>query len=460
MAAHVLILDGTFSSCAAPTGDVLADLLRRAFSINCACVACDHELPGDIAVTPDLIIVKAAQLGAPVSLLARCREKWREIPVLLMLCGGRDQKQDQQALAECDDFSFYPFHEGEFLQRVRRLLKPSVNSAAERGVSCPQETLHFGALVGRSEKFMRAIRNVTPMADSDATILIIGQTGTGKELFSRAIHYQSRRRRYPFIPINCAALPDHLFENELFGHIKGAYTDASSAEKGLIAEAEGGTLVLDEVDTLSLMAQAKLLRFLQDGEYRPVGSARSSKANVRVIAATNTDLIMRVDARQFREDLYYRLNALSLTIPSLRERVEDVAPLASHFLDRFGKEHGRPAAALSAAALQKLMAYSWPGNIRELESVIIRALTFSRAPILTADDIDLPAGANSEAAAARSLREAKHKTIESFERHYLATLLAQHQGNVSRAAKAAGKERRSFQRLLRKHRLDRQAFTS
>ena len=460
MASQVLILDGTFSSCAATTCDALADLLRRALSVDCTCVAYDHELPGDLAVMPNLIILKAAQLDAPNSLVAHCREKWPDVPVLLMLCRGRDQKQDQQALAECDDFSFYPFDEGELLQRVRRLLKPSMDSAAEREVSSRQETLHFGALVGRSETFMRAIRSVTAMADSDATILIIGQTGTGKELFSRAIHYQSRRQRYPFIPINCAALPDHLFENELFGHIKGAYTDASSAEKGLIAEAEGGTLVLDEVDTLSLMAQAKLLRFLQDGEYRPVGSARSCKANVRVIAATNTDLIMRVEAKQFREDLYYRLNALSLTIPSLRERIEDVAPLASHFLDRFGKEHGRPAAALSAAALQKLMAYSWPGNIRELESVIMRALTFSRAPILTAEDIELPAAINVDAPATRSLREAKNKTIESFERHYLATLLAQHQGNVSRAAKAAGKERRSFQRLLRKHRLDRQAFIS
>jgi DNA-binding NtrC family response regulator len=251
-----------------------------------------------------------------------------------------------------------------------------------------------------------------------------------------------------------------LFENELFGHVKGAYTDATSAEKGLIAEAEGGTLVLDEVDALSLVAQAKLLRFLQDREYRPVGSARSVRADVRVIASTNADLLQRVEASQFREDLYYRLNSLSLPLPALRERMEDVAPLTAHILDRFAKENGRPVAVLAPSAMDKLMDYSWPGNVRELESIMTRALTFSRAPILKAEDIQLPSAAASEPGAARSLREAKIKTVENFERRYLVTLLIQHQGNVTHAAVAAGKERRSFQRLLRKHHLDRQTFIS
>ena len=318
--------------------------------------------------------------------------------------------------------------------------------------------LHFGALVGTSEKFLAAIRVIPPMAESDLTILISGQTGTGKELFSRAIHYQSRRQRHPFIPVNCAALPDHLFENELFGHIKGAYTDASSAEQGLIAEAEGGTLVLDEVDALSLVAQAKLLRFLQDREYRPVGSARSVKADLRVIASTNADLLQRVEAGQFREDLYYRLNSLSLALPSLRERMEDVVPLTAHILDRFAKENGRDVAVLAPSAMAKLMDYPWPGNVRELESIVTRALTFSRAPVIEAEDIQLPTAPAAEPAGARSLRAAKTETVETFERRYLATLLIQHQGNVTHAARAAGKERRAFQRLLRKHHLDRQSF--
>jgi DNA-binding NtrC family response regulator len=216
--------------------------------------------------------------------------------------------------------------------------------------------------------------------------------------------------------------------------------------------------VLDEVDSLSLVAQAKLLRFLQDREYRPVGSSRLLTADVRVIASTNADLLKRIEAGQFREDLYYRLNSLSLSLPALCERIEDVAPLTANILHRFSKERGRPVAVLSPLAMDKLMTYSWPGNVRELESVMTRALTFARSPILKAEDIQLPSAPAAQSAGPRSLREAKTTTIDNFERRYLASLLIQYQGNVTRAAKAAGKERRSFQRLLRKHHLDRQSF--
>jgi two-component system response regulator AtoC len=288
--------------------------------------------------------------------------------------------------------------------------------------------------------------------------LISGETGSGKEVFSRAIHYQSARHGKPFVPVNCGALPDHLFENELFGHVKGAFTDASSAENGLIAEAEGGTLFLDEIDTLSQAGQVKLLRFLQDGEYRPVGSARSVNADVRILAATNADLLKQVEKKQFREDLYYRLNALSLSIPSLRDRLEDVVPLTAQFLDRYAREHGQNVRLVSSDAMDKLMGYSWPGNVRELESVITRALTFTRAPVLQPEDFELPSAPGDGAPRIRSLREAKTTTITAFERRYLAGLLAQHRGNVTHAAIAAGKERRSFQRLLRKHNLDRHFF--
>jgi two-component system response regulator AtoC len=313
-------------------------------------------------------------------------------------------------------------------------------------------------LVGESPSFLGIVEKISLLAECRTTVLISGETGTGKEVFSRAIHYQSPRSGKPFVPVNCGALPDHLFENELFGHVKGAFTDASSAEKGLIAEAEGGTLFLDEIDTLSHAGQVKLLRFLQDGEYRPVGSARSVNADVRILAATNADLLKQVEKKQFREDLYYRLNALSLSIPSLRDRLEDVVPLSAHFLDRYAREHGQEIRALSAGALDRLMAYSWPGNVRELESLITRALTFTRAPTLQAENIDLPSGSGDALPGAISLREAKNNNVAAFERRYLAGLLAQHRGNVTHAAIAAGKERRSFQRLLRKHNLDRHSF--
>ena len=457
---RVLIVEGK-CSCRAPAScNTLAEVLRRDLALHCASAGASDGLSGTAAFIPQLIILRTEGIDGPKLLIDRCRQKWPDTPILLLICSALGYRPDIQTLADCDDFSYCPFHPEELVDRVRCLLQRFLATATDGETIAVKTILHFGALVGTSEKFLAAIRVIPPLAESDLTILISGQTGTGKELFSRAIHYQSRRQRHPFIPVNCAALPDHLFENELFGHIKGAYTDATSAEQGLIAEAEGGTLVLDEVDALSLVAQAKLLRFLQDREYRPVGSARSLKADLRVIASTNADLLQRVEAGQFREDLYYRLNSLSLALPSLRERMEDVVPLTAHILDRFAKENGRPVAELAPSAMAKLMDYSWPGNVRELESIMIRALTFSRAPVLEAADIQLPAASAGEPAGARSLREAKTETVETFERRYLATLLIQHQGNVTHAARAAGKERRAFQRLLRKHRLDRQSFIS
>ena len=293
-------------------------------------------------------------------------------------------------LTKVDDFLPCPFHESELLLRVRRLLQSKGTKAISSEKPGTNEALHFGALVGESESFVRAIKNILPLAQSDATVLICGETGTGKELFARAIHYHSPRRNKPFIPVNCAALPDHLFENELFGHVKGAFTDASSSEKGLIAEAEGGTLILDEVDTLSPAAQAKLLRFLQNGEYRPLGSSRSVTASVRIIAATNTDLFDRVKAKLFREDLYFRLNALSVIIPPLRERIEDIVHLSNHFLTQYAKERNTERRGISSDALRKLMAYEWPGNVRELEGVILRALVLTTSATLQPEDINLP----------------------------------------------------------------------
>jgi DNA-binding NtrC family response regulator len=243
-------------------------------------------------------------------------------------------------------------------------------------------------------------------------------------------------------------------ENELFGHTKGAYTDASTSEKGLVAEAEEGTLFLDEVDTLSASAQVKLLRFLQDRAYRPMGSARSFIANVRIIASTNADLWQQVQAQRFREDLYYRLHVLAFRLPPLRERPEDIPRLVTHFLHHYGTQYGRGAFHISADSLHKLAAYPWPGNIRELEAVIQRTVLLASSPGLQPQDIELPPPYQQHSVTRHaSFRQAKARVIEQFERTYLSTLLSAHQGNISQAAKHAGKERRAFTRLLEKYAL-------
>jgi len=348
---------------------------------------------------------------------------------------------------EVDEFLVCPYDENELLIRLTRLFK---NLPSED--NCERDLV-----VGDSPPFRQAMHKVGLLAKSKAAVVICGETGSGKELLARAIHYQSARKAKPFIPVNCGALPDDLFENELFGHLKGAYTNASTAEKGLIAEAEGGTLFLDEVDTLSPAAQVKLLRFLQSGEYRPLGSSRSSVADVRVIAACNTDLGRLVELKLFREDLHYRLNVLSLSIPPLRERGADVLRLASHFLAVYAREHGRTMPKLSDAALQMFLEYSWPGNVRELESVIQRAIVLQDSEVLKREDFALPKSERQTIDAAL-FQNGKSQAIGNFERSFIARLLTAHGGNISRAAKAAGKDRRSFQRLINKHGLNREAF--
>jgi len=228
-------------------------------------------------------------------------------------------------------------------------------------------------------------------------------------------------------------------------------------ERGLVSEAEGGTLFLDEVDTLSPGAQAKLLRFLQDHEYRPLGSGRTLTADVRVVAATNSDLRELVAERRFRPDLYHRLDVLSLEVPALRERAADIPLLARHFLERFSSQYGRPALSLTAAALRKLGSYPWPGNVRELESVLHRAVVFSSGDWLDAADIPLRSEERSEPSTPFA-GGPKSEAMAEFERHYLTRLLREHAGNVSQAARASGNDRRTFQRLLRKHGIERADF--
>jgi DNA-binding NtrC family response regulator len=457
---RVLILDQNSVRCAAEKCDALAGLLQRSLGITCVRDGCVSQLPHQMSSVPDLVLVRPAPDKTTPELIASCREKWSGASILALLCARWDRLIDNlpSFLSGVDDFLSCPFQEAELLLRIKRLLQAKEIKVSSSKKPVVNEDLHFGALVGESGSFVRAIKNIPALAQSDTTVLICGETGTGKELFSRAIHYHSPRRDKPFIPVNCAALPEHLFENELFGHVKGAFTDANASEKGLIAEAEGGTLILDEVDSLSLAAQSKLLRFLQNGEYRSLGSPRSVTANVRIIAATNADLFDLVKAKLFREDLFYRLNALSLTIPALRERLDDIVHLSNHFLVQYATEHHTARRTISCDALHKLTAYGWPGNVRELEGVIRRALVLTSSAILQATEMNLPHKSPESPHENPLLRQAKTNMIHTFELSYLTNLLAEHHGNITHAAIAAGKQRSTLQRLLRKYSLNPRDF--
>jgi two-component system response regulator GlrR len=454
-----LLLNQRTLPCGERQCDLLRPLLARVPSFDGLV-----ELPpsidlAEIPLAPDIVFLRLTTDIGSRQLIESCRVRWRDALIVVILCcrTGVRSAEMQSALAPADDFLFCSALERELLLRSERLLlfrppKIAFQNPQLKGLS---KNL---PLIGQSPPFLAVINKAVNLARTDATVLISGETGSGKELIARAIHYQGARRSKPFIPVNCGALPDHLFENELFGHNKGAFTDATSAEQGLVAEAEGGTLFLDEVDALSPSAQIKLLRFLQNGEYRPLGSSRSVFADVRVIAATNSDLNEKVRLKHFRVDLFYRLNILSIEVPALRERGTDVLCLAEHFLDLYGNRDGVERLRLSEAARQKLCNYSWPGNVRELQAVIQRAALLSSAGILHAADVDLPEGKSKDILRHESLRRAKSFIVGEFERSYVANLLARHQGNITQAAKAAGKDRRTLQRLVRKYSLDRASF--
>jgi two-component system response regulator GlrR len=336
---------------------------------------------------------------------------------------------------------------------IRRLLALD-RCADEKLVPVAQlrATLGLGHIIGESPAFVNSITQIAPIAKYDVSVLILGETGTGKEVFARAIHYRSDRASKPFVPVNCGAIPVDLLENEFFGHESGAFTSANSSRRGVIKEADGGTLFLDEVDSLPLLAQVKLLRFLQDGQFRPLGSASVCTADVRVIAASNIDFAEALASGRFRKDLYYRLNVLSLKLPPLREREEDIVLLARHFLAKYTAKFRTSVREFSPDALQKLVCYSWPGNVRELENVIQRAVVLADQAVLRADHICLGDAAEGRPEL-QSFQQLKAKAIDQFEEAYIRRLLLIYEGNITKAAAGAGKDRRAFWELMRKHRI-------
>ncbi|HZO42036.1 MAG TPA: sigma-54 dependent transcriptional regulator [Methylomirabilota bacterium] len=320
-------------------------------------------------------------------------------------------------------------------------------------------------LTGSAPCFADLVARLPMIARTDETVLITGETGTGKELAARAIHQLSARASAPFIAVNCGSLVDTLLESELFGHERGAFTDAHARRLGLLTHVGGGTLFLDEAETLTPRAQVALLRVIQERTFRPVGSASEQRVDCRFVAATNAGLDRMVQEGQFRRDLYYRLCVFSITLPPLRERREDILPLAAHFLAKHYQGAG-PAPRLSIAATEALLAFEWPGNIRELESAVIRAVLVARGGVIEAADFGLPVSGGHVSTppvgvdVSHTYKIAKRKVVEAFDREYLVRLLTEHQGNVSRAAEAAGKERRDLGKLLKRYGLEARRFAT
>jgi two-component system response regulator GlrR len=401
--------------------------------------------------TPSIVFLVSSHPARPdLALAVREAKQAFECDVFAVVDTGTPQDTVALLQAGAVDVLSLPLTARDLLPRVWRLL----DFAAKRGVESYALTEHFGlrTLIGEGDEFLRAVRKIPVAARCDASVLLAGETGTGKELFARAIHYLSARARRSFISVNCGAIPSELVENELFGHTAGAYTGATAARVGLVAESEGGTLFLDEIDCLPLLAQVKLLRFLQEREFRPLGSSRTQRADVRIVAATNTNLDEALTHGRLRRDLYYRLNVFPIQLPPLRTRRRDVSLLAAHFLEKYTGEFNKSVSGFDVDAVHMLTNYDWPGNVRELEHVVERAVLLCEGTHIRPCDVQLPSSAVPRSL---SVREAKALQVERFERQYLTDLLDVHGGNISRAARAARKNRRAFFELLRKHGLSR-----
>jgi two-component system response regulator GlrR len=371
-------------------------------------------------------------------------------PVLVILPEEPGEVLLRSARESGDDFLLCPIRDEELQCRLARLLGETTD--AETSVRCKlNKELGLEQLVGEAPEFLQEIAKIPAIASSRAPALLLGETGTGKELCAHAIHSLSSRHVGPFVPVDCGTMPEQLVENELFGHARGAFTDAHSDQKGLAAMAHGGTLFLDEIDSLTLAAQSKLLRFIEDGTYRPLGSQRHESADVRLIAATNRDLEECSRAGTFRRDLYFRLNVLPLRLPPLRKRREDIVSLTNHFIKTAGASHEKK---FTPSALRILQNYDWPGNVRELFNVVRRAIAFSGSSAILPAHLGL--AVNPECGLSEcAFNPARQRVIENFEKQYVEDLLRKHHGNVTRAAIDARKDRRVFGRLMKKYQIDR-----
>jgi len=374
------------------------------------------------------------------------------VPVLVVLPDRASNELFRASFEIADDVITLPLHQEEFNWRLERLLPPSSLDAGTAETRIAGD-LGLAQLIGCQPDFQKVIQRIPVLAASGVPVLITGETGTGKELSARAIHNLSRRRSGSLIAVDCAAIPEQLFENEFFGHARGAYTDARVDQKGLAALAAGGTLFLDEVDVLPLSCQAKLLRFLEERAYRPLGSDRTYEVDVRIVAATNNDLEACARAGRFRKDLVFRLDVLRLQLPPLRERKTDIGLLADHFLNRLASEGAGPPKSLSQAALSKLWAHDWPGNVRELFNVLHRAAVSCDGPQILPVHLSIGSLAQ-KPTAPTTFREARDEAIKAFEKSYIQDLLRETQGNITHAARQAAKDRRVFGRLVKKHHID------
>jgi two-component system response regulator HydG len=394
------------------------------------------------AAPVDLVITDFKMPGADgFDLLRHVRENYGEIEVIMITGFPSLEGAVRAVKTGAEEYLAKPFTDEELFGVVGRALKKL--KARRKALSRKIPDDHYG-LIGESRAIHEVYHAIAKAADTLATILVCGESGTGKEIVARAIHYNGQRAAATFVPVNCGAIPENLLESELFGYVKGAFTGATESRAGFFQTADRGTIFLDEVSEASLSMQVKLLRVLQDGEIFMLGSSRGAKANVRIMAATNKNLEDLVKKGAFREDLYYRLNVVTIVIPPLRERGDDIELLIQHFITKFSTEFGKKTPRFSDEALQVLGGYHWPGNIRELENIIQRLVVMADRDVI--EIFDLPSLMRFSAIGGSHV----NRTLAQVEAEHIQRVLASVDGNKTRAAQILGVDRKTLREKLKK----------
>ena len=444
-------------------------LLRKVMIRKCGCSVKTAE-SADAALVlaeswmPDVVLTDIKMPGMDGLEFLRCLNRFDPTITTIIMTGFGTIEMAVQAIKEgAYDFFEKPFDNEQIVHAVSRAIERTMllreNLQLQNRLTEQQDVSGF---VGRSRKLTQTLELLRRLAPSRATVLIRGESGTGKELAARALHAMSKRASKKMITVNCPALPEHILESELFGYKKGAFTGAERDKEGLFLKASGSTILLDEIADIPVSIQTKLLRVLQEKEIQPLGQTKTYSVDVRVLASTNQDLEAKIERGEFREDLFYRLNVMTVTMPSLSEMVNDIPLLAQHFLELYSREHDRPELEFVPEALQCLMRRSWKGNVRELENTINRAVLLCDTNRITPADLmteDLPeetargtSSMNNQSCFLHlPYKQAKEEVLSFFTTSYLKNALTASKGNVSAAARNCGMERQAFQRLMRRH---------
>jgi DNA-binding NtrC family response regulator len=445
---RILVVDDDRAMC-----QLLIDLLREdgyeadvAYDGESALEKC-RTTRFDLAIT-DLMMPKMRG----IELVQRLREIDASALVLLITAFGTIENAVEAMRAGAFHYVTKPFHNDEILIQVKRALEQkTLQEELKRLRTEVQARNRFQNIIGQSSAMQMVFETIAQVSDLPANILIEGESGTGKELIARAIHCNSSRATGPFIPVNCAAIPETLLESELFGYVRGAFTDARRDRPGLFREASGGILFLDEISEIPITLQAKLLRVLEDKEVRPLGANQSEKVDTRVLSASNRFLDELVRNGKFRQDLYYRLNVIRIELPTLRHRSEDIPLLVKHFIEKFADSANRNVEGIQDEALAALRSYDWPGNIRELEHTIERAVLLGKGALIGVEDLPDHLVARGESAIVLAQALAKQFTLRDLEREYIGKVLETAHGNKTEAARILGVDRTTLYRKLEEY---------